>query len=680
MAGWGIAEGLERGVANFLQMQELGRQRQRDEEDRKRGILMQNLQWLGQWDEPTRQALIDANLDVFDPEFIVKAHGAAGGSVPGAGLLASAPGGEVSTSAPRISLRRPGEDMAGIQKQLAEIQLQNLRDETNYSDFDRAWNLGDDTLLNNIPDTGRRSWARGLGPDYFATRKLREQRPGIVNSIQASISSAKPGQEEAVRSSTIAGLDAAYGPGWREQLGIGKPHLEGPSAALLAPEPANPATNPMLGAFSDFTQNPALAEMFFPQRPFEERPETRTVDPALSNPLFQPLPQTAEQRLAQLGPVMQATEGIGTLHQMGVDPNDTFVLRQGTWQALQDMGLIPGDKPFRSDFLNVPAFTPAQEVAQNNAAVKMAIDAQGDSWNKQMDLARLGVSQGNLDLAREREERLASAPAAGADPNKRIYTVGNDMAKTLLGFGYNPNVSGIEARNNFQAMQRKGWIYMDPISKTYKPVVKREPMKDGKPGKVIKDYTDNVMHEIEVMNRKYAKQASGAVAPAASSNGTSEVLGYKVVGIGSNTPIHYGTHSDGQTFDVTENEARRRGKSLEQVAKEFVAQGYVVAVRKVGQRGIESNHLHVTTPGSAEAKRIAGQKGVLVPSSSRTASSSSYKAPDKAAVENDIRQILKKYPKAQDSQVLAALAESYGLRPEDFKGALGRVRKGGVNG
>ncbi len=91
---------------------------------------------------------------------------------------------------------------------------------------------------------------------------------------------------------------------------------------------------------------------------------------------------------------------------------------------------------------------------------------------------------------------------------------------------------------------------------------------------------------------------------------TTQLAGARVVGYKSDDPIHYGTHKEPGVWDITEAEARRRGKSLEEIAKDLKSRGFVAMVRKAGQRGITSNHVHFADPDTApkEAARLRAQR------------------------------------------------------------------------
>lgn len=90
---------------------------------------------------------------------------------------------------------------------------------------------------------------------------------------------------------------------------------------------------------------------------------------------------------------------------------------------------------------------------------------------------------------------------------------------------------------------------------------------------------------------------------------SNQVSGYNVVGRKSNDPIHYGTHAEVGVFDITATEAKRRGKSLDQIARELGDSGYIAAVRRKGQRGITNDHIHAADPSLApkEAARLKAQ-------------------------------------------------------------------------
>lgn len=96
---------------------------------------------------------------------------------------------------------------------------------------------------------------------------------------------------------------------------------------------------------------------------------------------------------------------------------------------------------------------------------------------------------------------------------------------------------------------------------------------------------------------------------AASVARTGSILGYTTVGKLSNAPIHYGTHSEPGTFDITSSEAHRHGKDLEGVAQELRDKGYIVAVRRKGQSKITNDHIHAADPETApkEAMRLTKQ-------------------------------------------------------------------------
>jgi len=87
------------------------------------------------------------------------------------------------------------------------------------------------------------------------------------------------------------------------------------------------------------------------------------------------------------------------------------------------------------------------------------------------------------------------------------------------------------------------------------------------------------------------------------------VAGFNTVGVMSKNSIHMGTHNEPGTFDITASEVAKRKMSLRDAANKLAAEGYIVAIRKAGQRGISSDHLHIANPDMSpvEARRLRSQ-------------------------------------------------------------------------
>lgn len=105
----------------------------------------------------------------------------------------------------------------------------------------------------------------------------------------------------------------------------------------------------------------------------------------------------------------------------------------------------------------------------------------------------------------------------------------------------------------------------------------------------------------------------------ASSSKSNIIAGYRTVGRLSNASVHYGTHAEDGVYDITVNEARRQGKTLDEIANDLTGKGYIAAVRTAGERGISSNHIHFAdeTKAPKEAARLRKQsntnKAVHIP-------------------------------------------------------------------
>lgn len=94
------------------------------------------------------------------------------------------------------------------------------------------------------------------------------------------------------------------------------------------------------------------------------------------------------------------------------------------------------------------------------------------------------------------------------------------------------------------------------------------------------------------------------------------VGGMRIVSAQSSHPIHFGTHEKAGVYDITEKGARAAGfNDMDEAAKYLRDKGFVVAVRRTGQRNIKSNHLHFADPklNQSEAKRLLNQRGVYSP-------------------------------------------------------------------
>ena len=91
-----------------------------------------------------------------------------------------------------------------------------------------------------------------------------------------------------------------------------------------------------------------------------------------------------------------------------------------------------------------------------------------------------------------------------------------------------------------------------------------------------------------------AQMASGAASTGRPTTRT--IGGYPISAAQSDDPIHYGTHKHPGVYDIGGNTAKSIGKSLDEIAKDLAAKGYVAAVRRKGQRNIYSDHIHFSDP------------------------------------------------------------------------------------
>ncbi|MEN6581693.1 MAG: hypothetical protein ABFD54_04530 [Armatimonadota bacterium] len=89
----------------------------------------------------------------------------------------------------------------------------------------------------------------------------------------------------------------------------------------------------------------------------------------------------------------------------------------------------------------------------------------------------------------------------------------------------------------------------------------------------------------------------------------STIGGYPVIGTNSSDPIHFGTHAGGGVYDITERTAKKLGKSFVDIATDLADQGFIVAIRRKGQRGITNDHIHFADPkiNPKEAERLRKQ-------------------------------------------------------------------------
>jgi hypothetical protein len=84
--------------------------------------------------------------------------------------------------------------------------------------------------------------------------------------------------------------------------------------------------------------------------------------------------------------------------------------------------------------------------------------------------------------------------------------------------------------------------------------------------------------------------------------------GMKIAVAKNNDPIHNSggknTHAGPGVYDILEDEAVAKHGSMENAAKELMKKGMIVAVRRIGQSNIKSNHIHFADPQLADPKEV----------------------------------------------------------------------------
>lgn len=92
------------------------------------------------------------------------------------------------------------------------------------------------------------------------------------------------------------------------------------------------------------------------------------------------------------------------------------------------------------------------------------------------------------------------------------------------------------------------------------------------------------------------RRADAASLPASYRNGQ-RVGGYPILGVGSEADIHYGTHTERGTFDISGRHLPRGDEARMAEARRLASMGLIVAYRKADvDKLIETDHFHVVDP------------------------------------------------------------------------------------